>query len=459
MRDATGVRISSSMGRREFLRRLGATVGAAGIVGIMSPFDFARAAITPGEKGLYITDLCTATIRGLNSNSTIVRLDTNKGISGYGECRCEDTNALTELKTVKPFILGMNPTQVEKVFEVITALLNPTSDWRNVTYASGAIAGIECACWDITGKVYNVPIWKLIGPKLRDSMRLYCDTPTVNNLSQRQSEIQTRLDMGFTWFKTDLNGVLSGSDYQTSPDPNPYTASGGSPKRILDSGYTKFMDYVASYRQMIGDAPLGADHFFSWSPSGGGSQLDVVSAIQLSNLLGQPGYLDRTLCGWMEDIIPWHYYAELAQINAGTEMNILTGEDMFGFADLQDLVNAGGLNYFHPDPATFGGIQQSRLAADWAYTKGIRTALHMSSGPFALMMNAHIAAGIPEFLACEHHYPEVSWYDSLVDGVPKPIMQDGYVPIPEGPGLGITPNEAAMKAHLAGSGYFTSLAP
>jgi L-alanine-DL-glutamate epimerase-like enolase superfamily enzyme len=446
------------MGRREFLRRLGATVGAAGIAGMMSPFDYARAAITPGEKGIYITDLCTATISGLNSSAVIVRLDTNKGISGFGECRCEDTHLTTELRTIKPLILGMNPTQVDKIFNVITAALNPAVDWKNITYASGAIAGIECACWDLTGKVYNVPIWKLIGPKLRDGVRMYCDTSCYTNLSQRQSEIQKRIDMGFTWFKTDLNSVLSGSDYQTSPDANPFTASGGSPKRILDSGYAKYLDYVASYRKMIGNAPLSADHFFAWSPSGGGNQLDVASAIKLSNYMAQTGYMDASLGGWMEDIIPWHYYAELAQINAGTDMPILTGEDMFGMVDLPDLINAGGIDYFHPDPATFGGIQVSRLAADWAYTKGVKTALHMSSGPIALMMNIHIAAGIPEFLSCEHHYADVSWYDSLIDGLPKPLMQNGYIPVPDGPGLGVTLNDANMKAHLGyGSGYFTSL--
>lgn len=448
----------SFMDRRDFLHRLGAFAGAAGIAGIISPFDVARAAITLGERGIYITDLCTATIRGLNSNTTIVRLDTNKGISGYGECRCEDTNAINELRAIRSSILGMNPTQVEKVFNVITAILNPASNWRNVTYASGAIAGIECACWDITGKVYNVPIWKLIGPKLNEGMRMYCDTPSYNNTTQLQIEIDVRLEEGFTWFKTDLNSIINNSDYQTSPDPNPYGESGGSAKRILDSGYTKWMNYASTYRTMIGDFPLSADHFFSWSPSGGGSQLDVVSAIKLSDYLGISGYLDKDLGGWMEDIIPWHYYSELAQINNGTEMNILTGEDMFGFSDLQDLVNAGAINYFHPDPATFGGIQQSRLAADWAYTKGVKTALHMSSGPFALMMNAHIAAGIPDFLSCEHHYADIKWFDSLIDGVPKPLMQNGYIPIPDGPGLGVTPNEANMKSHLTpGSGYFTSL--
>jgi L-alanine-DL-glutamate epimerase-like enolase superfamily enzyme len=128
-------------------------------------------------------------------------------------------------------------------------------------------------------------------------------------------------------------------------------------------------------------------------------------------------------------------------------MHILSGEDMFGFEELKNMVNAGAINYFHPDPATFGGIQQSRLAAVWAHERGVKTALHQSNSPFAMMMCAHIAAGIPDFLSCEHHYPEIYWYDSLVDGVPKPLMQNGYVQIPDGPGLGVTPNTNAFRRH------------
>jgi L-alanine-DL-glutamate epimerase-like enolase superfamily enzyme len=415
------------------------------MTGIMGPFEFARAAITPGEKGIYITGIAVATISGLNATGRIVRLDTNKGISGYGECRVEDTNAATELNSVKSTVLGMNPTQVDKVFNAITAVLNPTSNWTNQTYASGAIAAIECACWDITGKVYNVPIWKLIGPKLRDSMRMYCDTPVSG--SDPRSAATTRKNMGFTWFKTDMNGIVSSSNYQTSPDPNPFTASGGTAKRILDAGYTQWENYVAKYRSVIGSAPLSSDHYFPWSPGGGGNQLDVYSAIHLANLMAGSAYQDQTLGGWMEDIVPWHYYSVLAQINAGTDMNILTGEDMFGIGEIQDLVNAGAVDYIHPDPTTFGGIHQTRLAAVWAHTKGVKTAFHNSNSAFALIMCAHISAGIPDFLACEHHYPDISWFDSVVDGVPKPIMQNGYVPIPEGPGLGITPNQAAITAH------------
>ncbi len=437
---------SGRMNRRDFLRTFGVgAVGTAGFLGLPQPFRFAQAA--PSEKGISITGISVATISGLNQRGRIVRLDTNKGISGYGECRVEDTSAGTELTKIKSTVLGMNPTQIDKVFDAITAVLNPTADWTRQTYASGAIAGIECACWDITGKIYNVPIWKLLGPKLRDGMRLYCDTPTQRTTSALQRMVQERLDMGFTWFKTDLDGILSSSDHEVSPDGNPYAESGGTARRILDSGLAKWHDYASEYRKLIGDLPLAGDHFFAWAPRGGGDLPDVASAIKVADLLGQADCFDLSLGGWCEDIIPWHYFAELAQICAGTKMNILTGEDMFGVSQLQDAVKAKALDYFHPDPATFGGVHPSRLAAEWAYKQGVKTAFHNSNSVFAMIMCAHMAAGIPEFLACEHHYPELDWYDSLVDGVPKPLMQKGYVPIPDGPGLGITPNQAAITAH------------
>src|SRR5512140_1485640 len=141
-------RIPSSMGRRDFLRTLGAaSAGAAGLAAL-DPFKFARAAITPGEKGIYITDLCTATIAGLNSNCTIIRLDTNKGISGYGEARCEDSNALSELRALKPTILGMNPTQVDKVFAAIKNYDDPftPANQKLTVRKTGAMSAIECAC-------------------------------------------------------------------------------------------------------------------------------------------------------------------------------------------------------------------------------------------------------------------------------------------------------------------------
>ena len=439
------------MDRREFLRMLGAaTLGAAGITGLMGSFEFARAAITPGERGIYITDLRTATIGGLNSNDTIIRLDTNKGISGYGEARCEDTSALAELAALKPIILGMNPTQIDWVFDAIKNYGDPFSHQTDIRRHTGGMSAIEMACWDITGKVYNVPVWKLLGPKLRDEIPLYCDTPQCYSISQLRSAVQYRMNLGFTWFKMDLQRsyLHQGTDYTLNYQSGyPYQCI-----TINEYGFNKWAQYAAAYRSEIGpDYPLASDHYQNWASS---ANLDVPSAIQLADLMSESSYQGLN-GGWMEDIIAWYYPDQLKQVTDGTDMPILTGEDMYCIEELQPLVNAGAIDYFHPDQSTFGGVHQTRLAAEWAYTQGVRTALHMSGSPFTFVCSLHIAAGIPEFLALEHHYIDVSWWESLVDGIEKPIVQNGYAALPQGPGLGIEPNAAAISAHLATGGYFT----
>lgn len=442
----------TSSDRRTFLRNLAVTgVGIAGAAKIVDPFRFARAAITPGEKGIYITDVCTATITGLNANCTIIRLDTNKGISGYGECRCEDTSSIAELRALKPTILGMNPTQIDKVFNAVKGYGSPFSHPTDTPRHTGAMCAIECACWDITGKVYNLPVWKLLGPKLRDTVRMYCDTPQQSSLSALRASVQARLNEGFTWFKMDLQRtyLTSGTDYVLQNlSGYPYQCI-----TVRQSGFDKWAAYAAAYRSMIGStAPLSSDHYQNWASA---ANLDVPSAIALANLMSGASY-QGTTGGWMEDIIAWYYPDQLKQVNAGTSMPLLTGEDMYCMEELQPLVNAGGMNYFHPDQSTFGGIHQTRLAAEWAWQQGVRTALHMSGSPFTLACSLHIAAGIPEFLAIEHHYSDLSWYESLVDGVSKPMFQNGYMAVPDGPGLGISPNETSIRAHLTGS-YFASL--
>jgi D-galactarolactone cycloisomerase len=151
----------------------------------------------------------------------------------------------------------------------------------------------------------------------------------------------------------------------------------------------------------------------------------------------------------MEDIIQW-YPNQLAEVTAGTDMPILTGEDTYCLSEFQPLADVGGIDFFHLDQATFGGIHQSRLAAMYAYVRGILTALHCSGGPFSFIASLHVAAGIPDFPALEFHYLDNGayyWFDSVIDGIEKPLFDDGFAAVPDDPGLGITPNEANMSAH------------
>jgi L-alanine-DL-glutamate epimerase-like enolase superfamily enzyme len=164
--------------------------------------------------------------------------------------------------------------------------------------------------------------------------------------------------------------------------------------------------------------------------------------------------------GWMEDIIDWGWkdgqgIPVIKQVTDQTNMPILAGEDMYCLDEYQAMVDEGAVDIIHPDEATAGGIHQTRLAAIYAHTKGVRTALHCTGSAFSYVASLHVAAGISDFLALEYHYIDDasdSWYDSVVDGIEKPLIgNDGYAAVPEGPGLGITPNAAAMSAHGASS--------
>ena len=413
----------------------------------MGPFEFARAA---GEPGIHITDMFWTQ---LSVGGVIVRLDTNKGISGYGECRDVDSSAATELSGLKPVVMGMNPTRVDKVFNAMRNFNNPQSDWQMQEHHNAGMSGIEVACWDIAGKVHNVPIWKLIGPKLRDKIRLYADTDqkTVATLPQY---VQKRLDMGFTWFKSDMYlSSLASGHYTVGSSKNSY---GYYPISVDSTGLANMQQYAQTYRSLIGTYPFSSDHYQGYDNYT--QQLSVESAVALANAMAASD-CQGMYGGWMEDIIDWGWkdasgVPVIKQVRDQTDMPILTGEDMYCLDEYKALVDAGAVDIIHPDQASAGGIHQPRLAALYAHTKGIRTALHCSGGPFSYVASLHVAAGIPDFLAMEYHHTDDapnSWFDSVIDGIEKPLINHGFADVPHGPGLGITPNAAAMSARGASS--------
>ena len=438
----------SSMGRRDFLRKAGAAaVGAAGLTGIIGPFDFAKAAIGAGERGIYITNIYRTQV-----SSTIcgnfVRIETNKGIVGYGECRDLDDESEEWLGKLAPYIVYMNPTQPEKIYNaMLEAWTGPSQISNQEREGTGAISGIEMACWDIVGKVYNVPVYKLLGPRLRDKITMYADTD-----SNKESDIVSRIEKGFRHYKCDMYlSTIARGNYSTSSTTNKY---GYREITINSAGLEQMHDYMEQYREVLqsfgepyASAPIGSDHYQGYNAT---NQLSVESAIALADTLkahNQDGYVEDIIDWWIDDCsgLPSKEVAD------ATEMRLQTGEDMFGFEQFKPWADIGALDNFHPEPNTFGGLNQTLLAATYAHQKGIRTYFHNSSGPIAMAAYAHLAAVTPGFVALEYHHMDTTWHDDLIDGVVKPMIQDGYTFVPEGPGLGITLNDKQLAAHGASS--------
>src|SRR5690606_11385079 len=139
---------------------------------------------------------------------------------------------------------------------------------------------------------------------------------------------------------------------------------------------------------------------------------------------------------WLEDLIPWQYPAKWPQITAALNTPTLTGEDMFLTEEVLKLIDAGAVDMVQLDPTSAGGILETTAIVDYAEERGVAMAVHHAASPISLIGSVHSAAATQNFIALEHHSVDDEWYDDLITGIEKPMVQDGYIQVPTGPGLG-----------------------
>jgi L-alanine-DL-glutamate epimerase-like enolase superfamily enzyme len=199
-------------------------------------------------------------------------------------------------------------------------------------------------------------------------------------------------------------------------------------------------DYVAQVREVVGyDVPLSADHF---------GHIGVNSCIRLGKALAKYNL------SWLEDMIPWQNTELLKKISDAVDIPLLTGEDIYLKESFMVLCRAHAVGMIQPDLSTSGGILETKKIGDGAQELGVPMVMHFAGTPVACMAGVHCAAATENFLVMENHSIEVPWWGDLVNGVDKPIVNKGFITVPDKPGLGVTLNEDAVKQHLAEPGYF-----
>ncbi len=390
---------------------------------------------------LRITDLRVATVKKPGpSPCTIIRIDTNQGVYGLGEVR--DGASATYALFLKSRLIGENPLRVTFLFEKIKQF---GGDARQ----AGGVVAVEEALWDIAGKVYNVPIYQMLGGKFRDKMRIYADTEESKDIKVYAQRMKARKEeMGVTWLKMDLGinmvedtpGTVtrpSGqSKWEQTQLRHPFVAT-----EVTQKGIEMLVAYVAAIREAVGmEIPLSMDHL---------GHIGVHSAIRLGKAY-EPYNLS-----WIEDVIPWQYMDLLKHITEESPTPTLTGEDIYLKENFTKLCENHVVSKIHPDISTSGGILETHKIGNMAMEHGVPMAMHYAGLPIGAFASVHCAAATENFLACENHSLDVPWWQDLVEGVEKPIINKGFIAVPDKPGLGITLNEEAVKAHLApGSGFF-----
>jgi L-alanine-DL-glutamate epimerase-like enolase superfamily enzyme len=441
-----------SNGRRSFLKHAAAVAGAAA----SSSWATVRANASSSTEedtretllqnvntnsrpsSLTITDLRVLVIGRAPMSCPIIRIDTNQGIYGLGEVR--DGASKNYALMLKSRLLGQNPCNVDKLFRKV-------KQFGSHSRQAGGVCAVEMALWDLAGKAYNVPIYQMLGGKFRDKIRCYADTTESNDPKVYGQRLKARRDQGFTWLKMDLGIDLVANVPGALTMPAGTSLAYGDPTvgmltgtEITDKGVALMCEYVAQVREIVGmDIPLAADHF---------GHIGVNSCIRLGK------GLEKYNLAWLEDMVPWQYTDLLKKIADAVDTPILTGEDIYLKEPFLELCRAHAVDIIHPDLATSGGILETKKIGDAAQELGVPMAMHFAGTPVSCMANVHCAAATENFLTLENHSVDVPWWGDLVDGIEKPIVNKGFIAVPEKPGLGITLNEEVVKQHLLEPGYF-----
>ena len=415
-------------------RLLWQTAAASGLGAIFKLTEAPAAAQRPQGRGavrygpinkysapsdLRITDLRAVTIAS-NFDYNIIRMDTNQGVYGLGEVR--DGGLKGSALVLKPLLVGRNPLD-------ITGILQSCRPYAGHGRLGGGYSAIDICLHDIAGKVFGVPVWRLLGDKKRDRVRVYCDTTGTSNPKTYGERMLKRKQAGFTYFKMDVTANWV-ADKPGALDQN---------RIITDKGLGYAGELIAAVKDAVGwDAPLAMDG------SGPGNVKDAIRYARA---------FEKFNMAWVEDMLSWRNWQGYKEVRAATTTKLNTGEDAFGLEEgFQPLIDNRAVDIIHPDPGTSGACRETKRIADYAHKHGIMVALHMAGSPVGSIASAHVAATLENFLAQECHALDfLDWWQQLVT---KPIIDKGYIAVPDTPGIGVELNEPVVKEHLRVPGYF-----
>ncbi|SFG85041.1 L-alanine-DL-glutamate epimerase [Halopelagius inordinatus] len=389
------------------------------------------------DRDVTITDIETCVVEG-NFEWNLVRVHTDAGVTGIGESY--RGGGVTEvMEYMKRFLVGENPLDVERLFR---RMVQETSGHGGTTgKVVTAASGIEIALWDVAGKVLGVPAYQLLGGKYRDEVRIYCDChageayevsdgyPSAHDddayAAEAYAEEAARVvDMGFTALKFDLD-----QPFDNDPDPFNGRASNAAVRRKVET--------VEAIREEVGyDVDLAFDVHWDYT---------IDTAKRLASKLEPYDLM------WLEDVVPPENADAQREVNRATSTPLATGENRFRVHEFEELLYDFGVDIVTPDPTTCGGLAESKAIANRAEENYIAFSPHNVCGPVGTMACVHLGACVPNFDVLEYHALEVEWWDDLHDR-DRPLIEDGYIEVPEEPGLGIGIDEDVARDHLLDGG-------
>ena len=412
--------------RRSFVRSFG-----AGLTGLLSLRGLSAAiqetTSASRRPKLKITDVQTTFVRALH-----VRILTDQGLFGDGEGVDAVSGGAGIVAGFRFALVGQDPLNVDALFERIrtTGIFAGAQAGQYVA----ALSAVEIALWDLAGKAVGLPIYQLLGGKMRDKVRVYCDSGTNNRNDPKAKEFISQItDLGFTATKIDIDDFWDTGRF----DRVNWTAS--------NADVDKMVDKVRFMRESLpAEIELAVDMHGRYDL---GTAKRVARELEPFRLL------------WLEEPVPPENVDAMRDVRESCHVPICAGENLFLRHGFRELLEKRAVDIIMPDIQKCGGLLEARKIADMAHTYYVPMAPHCQASPIGTMASCHVLAAIPNALVLEWHWGHPAqrmeqWKVFVKEGE---IIEKGFITVSDRPGIGLELDEEAVKKmQRPGAAWFTS---
>jgi len=364
---------------------------------------------------MKIADIRTVVVGNPWKNWIFIVIETDEGLIGVGEATggSETQPRVAAIEEIKHLVIGMDPRNVHEIFHklYLTAFISVTP----------AMAGIEMACWDILGKSLGVPVHRLLGGKVRDNVRVYANgwysgDRTPEGFAEKASEVVAK---GYTALKFD-----------------PF---GDAHMQLSRKETREAKALIGAVRDAVGDDVdilIEAHDRFS-----------TYAAIEIGN------WLKDYEVTWFETPVLSTDVSALVEVARRVPVRVIAGERMHAIHEFGELLSHNVTDVINPEPLGVGGIWRSLQIAGIAEAHHAEIALHNAESPFKTMVALHIDAVTPNVFIqeCFDDFLE-PWVGDVLKGFIR--VKDGYLEMPDAPGIGVELNETEAKKHPYGKSNF-----
>ena len=360
---------------------------------------------------MRITELKTFFVSpGSGKNWLFVKIETDEGIHGWGECYTQsdrDRSILAHAKELGRYLVGRSPFNI-KHFTYMA--YHDFAGKRGAMDFYSAISGIEQAMWDLVGKALNTPIYNLLGGACREVIRVYANGWSGGNKEENVESALKLVEMGFTAMKFD-------------PFPGPWRT------HISRDDESAAVECVRAVRDAVGpDIDLLIEVHRRLAPT---------HAVRVARMMEEFNPF------WYEEPVSARDMDGLAEVRRDINIPVVTGEELYTKTEFRGVFEKRAADILNPDVCNCGGILELKEIAAMAEPYHVIMSPHnYNSTTVGLAATLQVCAAIPNFLITEYFINFTERGDAI--SVNPIAVENGYISLPTGPGLGLELDEEAM---------------